>query len=127
MVSLMLLKEEDDTVLLKGKDRQTVSTAYLDDKISTDFILLNSVARGNLNAELGQMITVSLCSDIKYGRKIICKTIGSKFTPNKKFLIEAYLKPHFLKAFRPVHEGDFFTLQGVQFRGKLKESFVMVM
>lgn len=60
-----------DTVLLKGKKRrETVCVAVSDTSCSDDRIRMNRCIRNNLGVRLGDVITVSTCPDIKYGKRI---------------------------------------------------------
>lgn len=73
-----------DSVLLKGKKRkETVCIVLSDDTVSTDRIRMNRVVRNNLRVRLGDVVSVSSCSDIKYGKRIhFCLlTILSKVLP----------------------------------------------
>merc|ERR1712134_1424 len=53
-----------DTVLIKGKKRkETVCIVLSDDTVSTDRIRMNRVVRNNLRVRLGDVVSVSSCSD----------------------------------------------------------------
>merc|ERR1711935_498724 len=102
-----------DSVLLKGKKRkETVCIVLSDDTVSTDRIRMNRVVRNNLRVRLGDVVSVSSCSDIKYGTRIHVLPIddsGEGLTGN---WFEVYLKPYFLEAYRPIHKGDTFIVRG---------------
>ena len=60
-----------DTVLLKGKKRkETVCIVLSDDTVSNEKIRMNRVVRNNLRVRLGDIVAVSACPDVKYGKKI---------------------------------------------------------
>ena len=60
-----------DTVLLKGKKRkETVCIVLSDDTVSNEKIRMNRVVRNNLRVRLGDVVSVSACPDVKYGKKI---------------------------------------------------------
>merc|ERR1711935_662273 len=70
------------------------------------------MGRNNLRLRLGDVVSVSSCSDIKYGKRIHVLPIddsGEGLTGN---WFEVYLKPYFLEAYRPIHKGDTFIVRG---------------
>merc|ERR1712173_147099 len=102
-----------DSVLLKGKKRkETVCIVLSDDTVSTDRIRMNRVVRNNLRVRLGDVVSVSSCSDIKYGKRIHGLPIDDTVEGLSGNWFEVYLKPYFLEAYRPVHKGDTFIVRG---------------
>ena len=60
-----------DSVLLKGKKRkETVCIVLSDDTVSDERIRMNRVVRNNLRLRLGDVVSITACSDIKYGKRI---------------------------------------------------------
>merc|ERR1711971_872081 len=102
-----------DSVLLKGKKRkETVCIVLSDDTVSTDKIRMNRVVRNNLRLRLGDVVSVSSCSDIKYGKRIHVLPIDDTIEGLTGNWFEVYLKPYFLEAYRPIHKGDNFIIRG---------------
>merc|ERR1712086_926633 len=102
-----------DSVLLKGKKRkETVCIVLSDDTVSTDKIRMNRVVRNNLRLRLGDVVSVSSCSDIKYGKRIHVLPIDDTIEGLTGNWFEVYLKPYFLEAYRPIHKGDTFIVRG---------------
>merc|ERR1712156_1385934 len=102
-----------DSVLLKGKKRkETVCIVLSDDTVSTDRIRMNSVVRNNLRVRLGDVVSVSSCSDIKYGKRIHVLPIDDTIEGLTGNWFEVYLKPYFLEAYRPIHKSDTFIVRG---------------
>merc|ERR1712156_576560 len=102
-----------DSVLLKGKKRkETVCIVLSDDTVSTDRIRMNRVVRNNLRVRLGDVVSVSSCSDIKYGKRIHVLPIDDTIEGLTGNWFEVYLKPYFLEAYRPIHKGDNFIIRG---------------
>ncbi|XP_060948384.1 transitional endoplasmic reticulum ATPase [Limanda limanda] len=119
LVSLSQNKMEElqlfrgDTVVLKGrKQRQTVCIVLSDDTCSDERIRLNRVTRSNLRVRLGDVISIHACSDIKYGKKIHVLPIDDTIEGLTGSLFDVFLKPYFLEAYRPVHNGDIFLVRG---------------
>merc|ERR1712168_1298406 len=102
-----------DSVLLKGKKRkETVCIVLSDDTVSTDRIRMNRVVRNNLRVRLGDVVSVSSCSDIKYGKRIHVLPIDDTIEGLTGNWFEVYLKPYFLEAYRPIRKGDTFIVRG---------------
>jgi len=60
-----------DSVLLKGKKRkETVCIVLSDDTVSDERIRMNRVVRNNLRLRLGDVVSITACSDIKYGKRV---------------------------------------------------------
>ena len=120
MDELQLFK--GDTVLLKGKKRkETVCIVLSDDTVSNEKIRMNRVVRNNLRVRLGDVISVSPCPDVKYGKRIHVLPIDDTVEGLTGSLFDVYLKPYFLEAYRPIHKGDIFIVRGgmraVEFKG----------
>uniref|UniRef100_A0A7S3LWZ6 Cell division cycle protein 48 n=1 Tax=Palpitomonas bilix TaxID=652834 RepID=A0A7S3LWZ6_9EUKA len=102
-----------DTVLIKGKRRKdTVCIVLTDENCEESKIRMNRVVRKNLRVRLGDVVTVSPCADIKYGKRIHVLPIDDTIEGVTGNLFEVYLKPYFLEAYRPVRKGDLFLARG---------------
>ncbi|XP_058862921.1 transitional endoplasmic reticulum ATPase-like [Acipenser ruthenus] len=102
-----------DTVLLKGKKRrQTVCIVLTDETCADERVRMNRVTRSNLRVRLGDIISVQACPDVKYGKRIHVLPIDDTIEGLSGNLFEAFLKPYFLEAYRPVHKGDICLIRG---------------
>jgi len=102
-----------DSVLLKGKKRkETVCIVLSDDTVSNERIRMNRVVRNNLRVRLGDVVSVSACSDIKYGKRIHVLPIDDTIEGLTGNWFDVFLKPYFLEAYRPIHKGDTFVVRG---------------
>jgi len=102
-----------DTVLLKGKKRkETVCIVLSDDTVSNEKIRMNRVVRNNLRVRLGDIVAVSACPDVKYGKKIHVLPIDDTIEGLTGNWFEVFLKPYFLEAYRPIHKNDTFIVRG---------------
>ncbi|XP_063681972.1 transitional endoplasmic reticulum ATPase-like [Bolinopsis microptera] len=102
-----------DTVLLKGKKRKdTVCIVLSDETCPDEKIRMNKVVRNNLRVRLGDVVSISACPDVKYGSRIHVLPIDDTIEGLTGNLFDAYLKPHFLEAYRPVRKGDLFLVRG---------------
>ena len=129
MDELQLFK--GDTVLLKGKKRkETVCIVLSDDTVSNEKIRMNRVVRNNLRVRLGDVVSVSPCPDVKYGKRIHVLPIDDTVEGLTGSLFDVYLKPYFLEAYRPIHKGDIFIVRGgmraVEFKGTVSQQLVVV-
>ncbi|KAI4965242.1 hypothetical protein ZWY2020_054963 [Hordeum vulgare] len=102
-----------DTVLLKGKRRHsTVCMALPDDTCEEHKMRINKVARSNLRVRIADVVSVHLCHDVKYARRVHILPVDDTVEGIAGNLFDAYLKPYFVDAFRPVHKGDLFLVRG---------------
>ncbi|KAE9612314.1 Cell division cycle protein 48 [Lupinus albus] len=102
-----------DTILIKGKKRKdTVCIALADDTCDEPKIRMNKVVRNNLRVRLGDVVSVHQCPDVKYGKRVHILPVDDTIEGVTGNLFDAYLKPYFLEAYRPVRKGDFFLVRG---------------
>merc|ERR1719384_1146910 len=102
-----------DTVLLKGKKRkETVCIVLSDETVANEKIRMNRVVRNNLRVRLGDVVSVSSCPDVKYGKRIHVLPIDDTIEGLTGNWFEVYLKPYFLEAYRPIHKDDTFIVRG---------------
>ena len=73
---------------------------------------INKVARSNLRVRIADVVSVHLCPDAKYGKKLHVLPVDDTVEGITGNLFEAYIKPYFLDAYRPVHKGDLFLVRG---------------
>ena len=119
VVALSLAKMDElqlfrgDTVLLKGKKRkESVCIVLSDDTVSDEKIRMNRVVRINLRLRLGDVVAVQSCPDVKYGERIHVLPIDDTVEGLTGNWFEVFLKPYFLEAYRPIHNGDTFIVRG---------------
>ncbi|CAM0955817.1 unnamed protein product [Alopecurus aequalis] len=102
-----------DTALLKGKKRKdTVCIVLPDDTCEQTKIRMNKVVRKNLRVRLGDVVSVHQCPDVKYGTRVHVLPIDDTVDGLTGDLFEAFLKPYFLEAYRPLRKGDLFLVRG---------------
>ncbi|CAN7113474.1 unnamed protein product [Brassica rapa subsp. narinosa] len=102
-----------DTILIKGKKRKdTVCIALADDSCEEPKIRMNKVVRSNLRVRLGDVVSVHQCPDVKYGTRVHILPVDDTVEGVTGNLFDAYLKPYFLEAYRPVRKGDLFLVRG---------------
>ncbi|CAI9268062.1 unnamed protein product [Lactuca saligna] len=102
-----------DTILIKGKKRKdTICIALADDTCEEPKIRMNKVVRTNLRVRLGDVVSVHQCADVKYGKRVHILPIDDTIEGVTGNLFDAYLKPYFMEAYRPVRKGDFFLVRG---------------
>ncbi len=94
-----------DTVLLKGKKRKdTVCIVLADEECEDTRIRCNRVVRNNLRVRLGDVISVSACPNIQYGKRIHVLPFSEDLEglAANSDLFNIYLRPYFLEAYRYV-------------------------
>ncbi|RAL68595.1 hypothetical protein DID88_007313 [Monilinia fructigena] len=102
-----------DTVLVKGKKRKdTVLIVLADDELDDGSARMNRVVRHNLRVKHGDIITVHPCPDIKYAKRIAVLPIADTVEGLTGSLFDVFLAPYFREAYRPVRQGDLFTVRG---------------
>lgn len=120
-----------DTVLVKGKKRKdTVLIVLADDDLDDGSARINRVVRHNLRVKHGDIITVHPCTDIKYvssvrptphqhpvtntllqAKRIAVLPIADTVEGLTGSLFDVFLAPYFREAYRPVKQGDLFTVR----------------
>uniref|UniRef100_A0A453EFV2 Uncharacterized protein n=1 Tax=Aegilops tauschii subsp. strangulata TaxID=200361 RepID=A0A453EFV2_AEGTS len=104
---------QGDIVLLKGKRRHnTVCMALADDTCEGHKLRINKVARSNLRVRIADVVSVHLCHDAKFCKRVHILPLDDTVEGITGNLFDAYLKPYFVDAFRPVHKGDLFLVRG---------------
>lgn len=102
-----------DTVLVKGKKRRdTICIVLADEQCEVPKIRLNKVVRANLRVRLGDIVSVHQCPDVKYGKRVHILPVDDTIEGLTGNLFDAYLKPYFIDAYRPIRKGDFFQVRG---------------
>ncbi|OEL27398.1 Cell division cycle protein 48-like protein [Dichanthelium oligosanthes] len=102
-----------DIVLLKGKRRRdTVCTVLPDEECGEGQVRINKVVRSNLRVRLADVVSVHPCHDAQYGARVQVLPLYDTVEDLAGDLFEAYLKPYFLDAYRPVRKGDLFLVRG---------------
>jgi transitional endoplasmic reticulum ATPase len=102
-----------DTVLVKGKKRKdTVLIVLADDDLDDGMARINRVVRANIRVRLGDIVTIHACPDIKYAKRVSILPIADTVEGLTGSLFDVYLKPYFLEAYRPIRQGDLFTVRG---------------
>ncbi|KKF93762.1 Cell division control protein 48 [Ceratocystis platani] len=102
-----------DTVLVRGKKRKdTVLIVLADEELEEGNARINRVVRHNLRVKNGDMITISPCPDIKYAKRISVLPIADTIEGITGSLFDVFLAPYFREAYRPVRQGDIFTVRG---------------
>ncbi|DBA05161.1 TPA: hypothetical protein N0F65_005011 [Lagenidium giganteum] len=101
-----------DTVLIKGKKgRDTVCVVLQDDTVEDSNVRMNKVVRKNLRIRLGDVVTITTCGDVPYGKRIHVLPIDDTIEGVTGNLFDVYLKPYFVEAYRPVKKGDLFLVR----------------
>ncbi|VAI08900.1 unnamed protein product [Triticum turgidum subsp. durum] len=102
-----------DTVLLKGKKRKdTICIVLADDTCEEPKVRMNKTVRKNLRVRLGDVVSVHQCPDVKYGKRVHILPIDDTVEGITGNLFDAFLKPYFLEAYRPLRKGDLFLVRG---------------
>ncbi|GJM86320.1 hypothetical protein PR202_ga02170 [Eleusine coracana subsp. coracana] len=102
-----------DVLLLKGKRRRdTVCIAMADEYCPEHALKINRTVRSNLRVRLSDVVSVHACHDARYGARVHVLPVDDTVEGLTGNLFEAYLKPYFLDAFRPVRKGDLFLVRG---------------
>jgi transitional endoplasmic reticulum ATPase len=101
-----------DTVLIKGKKgRDTVCIVLADETCDDSSVRMNKVVRKNLRVRLADIVTVSTCGDVPYGKRVHILPLDDTIEGVSGNLFDVYLKPYFLEAYRPVKKGDLFLVR----------------
>ena len=75
-----------------------------DDTCEEAKIRLNRVVRKNLRVRLGDIVSVHQCPDVKYGKRVHVLPFEDTIEGISGNLFDAFLKPYFVEAYRPVRK-----------------------
>lgn len=101
--------EAGDTISIMSESGRDTLCIVLEDKLCEDnSIRMNMIVRGNLDVRLSETVTI-LNVYAPYGKRIVVKPDGDTLGYSG-ILLEDYVKPYFLRQFRPVTEGDSFVV-----------------
>ncbi|KAJ5186386.1 hypothetical protein N7449_011150 [Penicillium cf. viridicatum] len=121
MKSLQLLG--GDIVLVKGKKgKDTVLVAVSEDELEDGYACINLSIRLNLRVEYSDLITIYPCPNINAANRIAVLPIADTIEGFTGSLFDFYLAPYFREAYRPVRQGDLFTVRD----GKRQVEFKVV-
>ncbi|KAL5726072.1 Cell division control protein 48 E [Ranunculus cassubicifolius] len=102
-----------DTILIKGKKRRdTICIVLGDDTCEEEKIRMNKVVRSNLRVRLSDMVSVHEATGVKYGKRVHVLPLEDTIEGLTGDIFNAFLKPYFLEAYRPVRKGDLFLVRG---------------
>ncbi|KAM3372759.1 hypothetical protein ACQJBY_019569 [Aegilops geniculata] len=102
-----------DVVALRGKRRrETVCYAAKDESCPDGLARVNRVVRGNLRLRLGDLVTVAPCGAVKDAARVAISPFEDSVDGISGNLFDAYVKPYFIGARRPVRKGDRFVVHG---------------
>jgi hypothetical protein len=94
-----------------GKKRRTTVLVVIDDEtLATEVVRMNKVARRNLRAKLGDIISVHRIEDIEYLKAVHILPFDDSLealASTETNLFDDYLRPYFQNMFRPVTKGMF--------------------
>jgi transitional endoplasmic reticulum ATPase len=99
------------TVLLKGKCRRdTISLVFSDDHCDPGKVMVNRVIRKNLRVNINDIIGVHACANCPYCTRVSIVPFKDSIEGWSGDIFEILLKPYFASTFRPVRNGDTFTI-----------------
>lgn len=101
-----------DTVLVKGKKgKDTICIVLADETCDDHNVRMNKVVRKNLRVRLADVVTVTSCGDVPYGKRVHILPLDDTIEGVTGNLFEVYLKPYFDLAYRPLRKGDLFIVR----------------
>ena len=101
-----------DTVMIKGKkSKETICIVLADETVDNGSVRMNKVVRKNLRVRLGDLVTVTACADVPYGKRVHILPVDDTIEGVTGNLFDVYLKPYFLEAYRPLKKGDLFLVR----------------
>lgn len=74
-------------------------------------LTLSQVVRKNLRVRLGDVVTITAKEDVPYCKKVHILPLDDTIEGVSGNLFDAYLKPYFLEAYRPLRQGDLFLVR----------------
>jgi len=100
-----------DTIVIKGKKRRsTVCIALSNEQTADGKIRMNACIRKNLCVKLGDVVSINMCGDIKYGKQVYVLPFEDTIQGINGSIFDLYLRPYFQDSYRPIKVGDYFTV-----------------
>lgn len=101
------------TVTIKGKrGKETVCVVLGDESCDAQTCRLNKGVRKNCKLRLGDLATLIEAKDVPYAKRIHVLPLDDTIEGVTGNLFEAFLRPYFSEAYRPVRKGDLFLVRG---------------
>ena len=101
-----------DIVLIKGKQsKDTACVVRTDETCGAGKIRMNNCVRKNLKVLLGDVVSVRPTLSVMYGERVHVEPVEDSLEGVTGDLLADVLKPYFEEQYRPVCEGDFFTVR----------------
>ncbi|CAG8482365.1 2800_t:CDS:2 [Paraglomus occultum] len=113
------------TALIEGrKGYNTILIVWADEGCEDVKVRINQVVRTNLRVRLGDVVSIQLFSDIKDGRRVQLLPIDNTVEGVMGDFFEPHLKQYFQNTYRPVREGDVFSIKygGLSMKFKVLET-----
>lgn len=102
-----------DSVLLRRKRRfETICIALQDNTVPFEKMGINKVIRKNLNARIGDLVTVRAAPQVPNLKKIHILPYADSVEGLTGNLTDIYLRPYYHNANRPAYKGDTFIVRG---------------
>ncbi|KAK8814242.1 hypothetical protein WA158_008104 [Blastocystis sp. Blastoise] len=100
-----------DVVSIRGKRGKSTVALVMDAECEVHTILMNKVMRNNAGVRCGDFIHIKPLENVPYGQKVCVLPFDDTIEGVSGNLFEAYLKPYFQDAYRPVKVGDTFIVR----------------
>eukprot|EP00768_Dysnectes_brevis_P002319 gnl/Dysnectes_brevis/1766_a2015_2023.p1 GENE.gnl/Dysnectes_brevis/1766_a2015_2023~~gnl/Dysnectes_brevis/1766_a2015_2023.p1 ORF type:complete len:817 (-),score=360.90 gnl/Dysnectes_brevis/1766_a2015_2023:53-2503(-) len=102
---------QNDVVSLRGRLRhETFACAVPDESVERHKIRINRVIRKNLHVRLGDVIIVKAYDQLPFGTRVQVLPFKEDIEGLAGDLFDVFLRPYFKDRYRPVREGDCFTV-----------------
>ncbi|CAI7587081.1 unnamed protein product [Penicillium palitans] len=102
----------DSVVITERNGKDTVLIVVSNDDLEDGYAYVKRVVRDNLRVRQGDVITIHPCLDSRYVRRIVILPTADSVEGFTGSLFDVYLAPYFRNAYRPVRQGDRFTVRG---------------
>ena len=107
------LSHPSNSTSVQGKKRKdTVCIVLADETVEESKIRMNKVVRKNLRVRLSDVVSIHQCPDVKYGKRVHLLPFEDTCEGITGNLFDAFLKPYFVEAYRPLRKGDTFVVRG---------------
>lgn len=98
-----------DVAVLSSSQNKEILLVCIDNDASDCLVRMGSVARHNLGVDVGSTVDISLCSDVRYIKRMTICPLNCHLECPADAVFDAFLVPYFDKEYRPLKQGEIFT------------------
>lgn len=102
------LSSGDAVIVGASSGKVTLLMIVVQDELPDGLAHMNYIARLNLGVSPGDLVTLSLCPNLAYIKRVDIAPVSDEIWALSRSLFHDFIIPHFRDAYRPLRQGDLF-------------------